>query len=187
MLKDKGVRETVFAARELRRRGSKTQIWLVGSPDKANPTSITEEALKCWHDEGCVRWLSHQDDVKSVWLKAHIAILPSYREGMPLALLEAAACGKPIVTTDVPGCNHLVEDGVNGFLVPRNDWMKLADSIETLANSGNLRARFGAAAREIVEVGFGQKLVIDQVLALYRKGMNEIREKRDTVGNRERS
>ena len=91
-----------------------------------------------------------------------------------MALLEAAACGRPMVATDVPGCNDLVEDGINGFLVPHNDWMNLADSVETLANSADLRARFGAAARKKVESGYGQQLVVDQTLALYRKGMDEI-------------
>jgi glycosyltransferase involved in cell wall biosynthesis len=177
MLEDKGIREAVLAARELRRRGSKIQIWLVGAPDDENPTSISNQILARWHEEGCVRWLGHQVDVKSVWSKAHISILPSYREGMPLALLEAAACGRPIVATDVPGCNDFVVDGVNGFLVPKNDWMKLADGIETLANSGDLRARFGAAARKRVEAGYGQQTVVDQTIALYRKGINEIREK----------
>ena len=180
MLEDKGVREAVLAARELRRRGSKIQIWLVGAPDDENPTSISEQLLVCWQEEGCVRWLGHQDDVKSVWSKAHISIHPSYREGMPLALLEAAACGKPMVATDIPGCNDFVVDGVNGFLVPKKDWMKLADCIETLANSGDLRARFGTAARKQVEAGYGQQAVADQTIALYRKGINEIRWKPDT-------
>jgi glycosyltransferase involved in cell wall biosynthesis len=187
MLKDKGIRETVMAARELKRRGSKIQIWLVGAPDEGNPTSISKETLDRWHEEGCVRWLGHQADVKSVWSKAHIAILPSYREGMPMALLEAAACGRPIVTTDVPGCNDLVEDGVSGFLIPQNDWMKLADSIETLANSSDLRARFGAAARKKVEAGYGQQVVVDQTLALYRKGMDEIGGGTDIGWNPKRS
>jgi glycosyltransferase involved in cell wall biosynthesis len=187
MLKDKGIRETVLAARELKRRGSKTQIWLVGTPDSGNPTSISEETLRLWHEEGCIRWLGHQSDVKSVWSKAHIAILPSYREGMPMALLEAAACGRPIVTTDVPGCNELVEDGVSGFLIPLNDWMKLADSIETLANSADLRAQFGAAARNMVEAEYGLQVVVDQTLALYRKGMDEIGGRTDIGWNPKRS
>ena len=91
-----------------------------------------------------------------------------------MALLEAAACGRPMVATDVPGCNDLVEDGISGFLVPRYDWMALADSVEALANSADLRARFGAAARKKVESGYGQQVVVDQTLALYRKGMDEI-------------
>ena len=174
MLKDKGVRETVLAARELKRRGSKTQIWLVGVPDAGNPTSLSEETLCRWHKEGCVDWLGYQDDVKAVWSKAHVAVLPSYREGMPMALLEAAACGRPIITTDVPGCNELVEDGVNGLLVPENDWLKLADAIEILSQSAGMRARLGAAARKKVEVGYGLKTTVNETLAVYRKGMDEM-------------
>jgi glycosyltransferase involved in cell wall biosynthesis len=187
MLKDKGIRETVLAARELKRRGSKTQIWLVGAPDEGNPTSISKETLVSWHKEGCVRWLGHQADVNSVWSKAHIAILPSYREGMPMCLLEAAACGRPIVTTDVPGCSDLIQDGVSGLLIPQNDWMKLADSIETLANSADLRAQLGAAARKTVEAEYGLQVVVDQTLALYRKGMDEIGGRTDIGWNPKRS
>ena len=170
MLKDKGVREVVLAARELKRRGSKVQIWLVGAPDADNPSSIPEETLRQWHREGCIRWLGHQEDVRSVWAKVHIALLPSYREGMPLALLEAAAAGRPIVTTDVPGCNDLVQHGVNGFLVPTQDWMELADAIDTLARSAELRARFGAAARrKVEEEGLDDTTVVTQTLGVYRK------------------
>lgn len=182
MLKDKGIRETVMAARELKRRGLKMQIWLVGAPDSGNPTSLSEKTLRLWHEEGCIRWLGHQSDVKAIWSKAHIAILPSYREGMPMALLEAAACGRPIVTTDVPGCNDLIEDGVSGFLVPHNDWIKLADAIEALASSAALRSRFGAAARRKVEAEFGQQEVINRTFALYRKGIAEF-EKGSDLGS----
>jgi glycosyltransferase involved in cell wall biosynthesis len=187
MLKDKGVCETVLAARELKRRGSKTQIWLVGAPDADNPSSLSEEALCRWHKEGCVDWLGYQDDVKAVWSKAHIAILPSYREGMPMALLEAAASGRPMITTDVPGCNELVEDGVNGLLVPANDWLKLADSIEILSQSAGMRARLGAAARKKVEVGYGLKETVNQTLAVYRKGMDEMGVETDIGRNPKRS
>ncbi len=90
-----------------------------------------------------------------------------------MALLEAAACGRPIVTTDVPGCNDLIEDGVSGLLVPHNDWMKLADAIEALAASAALRSRFGAAARRKVEAEFGQQDVVERTFALYRKGIAE--------------
>jgi glycosyltransferase involved in cell wall biosynthesis len=162
-------------------------IWLVGDPDVENPSSISKETLGRWHEEGCVRWLGHQKDMKSVWSKAHIAILPSYREGMPMALLEAAACSRPIITTDVSGCNELVTDGVNGLVVPVHDWMAIVDSIELLANSADLRARLGAAARRRVEVEYGEKTVIDQTLALYRKGLCEMRGESDILRNLERS
>ncbi|MCH8111276.1 MAG: glycosyltransferase family 4 protein [Proteobacteria bacterium] len=168
MLKDKGIREVVLAARELKRRGTKVRVLLVGRPDPANPSSIGEDTLRQWHREGCIEWLGHQNDIAAVWSKAHIAVLPSYREGLPKSLLEAAACGRPIVTTDVPGCRDVVVDGVNGFLVPTKSWIELADAIEVLAGSRELRRRMGAAGRARVEARFSQDIVIRQTLDLYR-------------------
>ncbi len=118
MLKPKGIREVVLAARELKRRGTKVRVLLAGRPDLANPSSIGGDTLRQWHREGCVEWLGHKNNIAAIWSKAHTAVLPSYREGLPKSLLEAAACGRPIVTTDVPGCRDVVVDGVNGFLVP---------------------------------------------------------------------
>ena len=168
MLKDKGIREVVLAARELKRRGTKVRVLLVGRPDPANPSSIGEDTLRQWHREGCVEWLGHQNDIAAVWSKAHIAVLPSYREGLPKSLLEAAACGRPIVTTDVPGCRDVVVDGVNGFLVPTESWIELADAIEVLAGSRELRERMGAAGRTRVEAMFSEDIVVRQPLDLYR-------------------
>ena len=169
MLKDKGIREVVLAARELKRRGTKVRVLLVGRPDPANPSSIGEDTLRQWHREGCVEWLGHQNDIAAVWSKAHIAVLPSYREGLPKSLLEAAACGRPIVTTDVPGCTDIVVDGVNGFLVPTESWVELADAIEVLAGSRELRERMGAAGRARVEARFNEDVVVRQTLDLYRR------------------
>lgn len=171
MLKDKGVREVVLAARELKRRGVAIEIWLVGDPDLENPSSLSEETLIQWKAEGCVRWLGHQQDIASVWAKAHIALLPSYREGMSMALLEAAACGRPIVTTDVPGCNELVVDGESGLLVPSHDWIKLADAIQSLAQSFKLRAKLGAAARNQVLDEYSQDKILSETLKLYRQAL----------------
>ena len=158
----------VLAARELKRRRTKVRVLLVGRPDPANPSSIGEDTLRQWHREGCIEWLGHQNDIAAVWSKAHIAVLPSYREGLPKSLLEAAACGRPIVTTDVPGCRDVVVDGVNGFLVPTESWIELADAIEVLAGSRELRRRMGAAGRARVEATFSQDIVIRQTLDLYR-------------------
>ena len=168
MLKDKGIREVVLAARELKRRGTKVRVLLVGRPDSGNPSSIGEDTLRQWHSEGCVEWLGHQDNIAAIWSKAHIAVLPSYREGLPKSLLEAAACGRPIVTTDVPGCRDVVVDSVNGFLVPTECWIELADAIEVLAGSRELRQRMGAAGRARVEAMFSQDFVVRQTLDLYR-------------------
>jgi glycosyltransferase involved in cell wall biosynthesis len=171
MLKDKGVREVVLAARELKRRGVAIEIWLVGDPDMENPSSLSEKTLLQWRAEGCIRWLAYQKDIASIWEKAHIALLPSYREGMPMALLEAAACGRPIITADVPGCNELVIDGESGLLVPSHDWIKLADAIQSLAHSSKLRAKLGAAARNKVFDEYSQDIILSETQKLYRQAL----------------
>ena len=173
MLKDKGIEEGVMAARELRRRGGNIEFWLVGDEDPPNPSSLSKETLQQWDEEACIRWLGHQTDIAAIWAKAHIALLPSYREGMPMSLLEAAACGRPIVTTDVPGCNELIVHGVNGILVQKHDWMAIANAIQTLANSPQLRAKLGAAARDTVCGAYTVETVNQETQALYQLALNE--------------
>lgn len=171
MLKDKGVREVVLAARELKRRNVEVEIWLVGDPDIGNPTSLSEEDLRQWNAEGCIRWLGHQRDIAAIWAKAHIALLPSYSEGMPMSLLEAGACGRPIIASDVPGCNELLEHGESGLLVPRNDWLGLADALQLLARSPELRVKLGAAAREVVSGEYEQGNIVRKTHALYDRAL----------------
>jgi glycosyltransferase involved in cell wall biosynthesis len=168
LLWDKGVGELVDAARLLKRRGVPLRVALVGKPDPANPRTIGEATVRQWVAEGAVEWWGHQDDIGEVWRQAQIAVLPSYREGLPKALLEAAACGRPLVTTDVPGCNELVADGDNGLLVPVRQVPPLADALERLATDPALRARLGARARERAEREFSSRQVIAAHLALYR-------------------
>ena len=177
MLNDKGVREVVLAARELKRRGTPVRMWLVGAPDPANPSSLDAKALHQWHREGCVEWLEHRNDIADVWAQSHIAILPSYREGMPKSLLEAAACGKPIVTADVPGCNDLVIDGVTGFLVPAENWIRLADAVDKLTAEPELRKRMGAAARAKVELEYSETIVVRATLDLYARALTHAGER----------
>ncbi len=172
MLMDKGVRELVLAARILKHRGTRVRVWLVGAPDPDNPTSITEETLRQWHNEGCIEWLGPLDDIPELWSKAHIALLPSYREGMPKSLLEAASCGRPIVTTDIPGCTDLVDDGVTGFTVPPHDWTNLADAIERLATSPEMRAKMGTRIRAKVVAKFADNVIIEQTLGLYQQALS---------------
>lgn len=171
MLKDKGVREVVLAARELKRRNVEIEIWLVGDPDLENPSSLSEEELRQWDTEGCIRWLGHQTDIAAIWAKAHIALLPSYREGMPMALLEAAACGRPIITSDVPGCNELVINRESGLLVPSNDWLGIADAVQLLAQVPELRAKLGASARKKVSGEYEQANIVRTTHALYNRAL----------------
>ena len=173
MLKDKGVREVVLAARELKSRNVGVEIWLVGDPDMENPSSLAEEDLRQWNAEGCIRWLGHKTDIAAIWAQAHIALLPSYREGMPMALLEAAASGRPIITSDVPGCNELVINGETGLLVPSNDWVGIADALQQLAGSPDLRAKLGAAAREKVSGEYAQENIVRTTHALYSRALTQ--------------
>jgi glycosyltransferase involved in cell wall biosynthesis len=167
MLWDKGVGELVAAARLLRQRQVPIRIALVGDTDPANPQCIPQEQLEEWHREGIVEYWGFRDNITEVWRTSHIAVLPSYREGLPKALLEAAACARPIVTTDAPGCREMVEDQVSGLLVPVRSVQPLADVLEQLARSPEDRARLGHAARCRVEREFADHIVHDALLAVY--------------------
>lgn len=169
MLWDKGVGEFVEAARRLTETGVNARFVLVGDPDPANPASVPESTLRGWHGQHGMEWWGRRDDMPAVLQAAHIACLPSYREGLPKSLLEAAACGLPIVTTDAPGCREVVRDGVNGLLVPVRDAEALAAALEKLIGNAELRRRMGGQSRVRAETEFGQEIVIAQTLAVYRE------------------
>ena len=170
MLWDKGVREFVEAARLLTQAGVCARFALVGDPDPDNPASVPVEALRTWHGHNGVEWWGRRKDMPSVFRAAHIACLPSYYgEGLPKVLLEAAACGLSIVTTDAPGCREIVRNGENGFLVPMRDAQALAHALRILIDDEELRARMGRRAREIVLAEFSQELVVAATLAVYQE------------------
>ena len=167
MLWSKGVREMVTAARLLHERGVPVRVVLVGDPDEENPESVPVEKLRAWSRDGTIEWRGQRDDMPEILRATHIAVLPTYREGLPMTLLEAAASGRAIVATDVPGCREIVHDGENGLLVPCKDAAALADAIEALATAPARRARMGRRGREIV-AAFSQEVVVVETLALYR-------------------
>jgi glycosyltransferase involved in cell wall biosynthesis len=169
MLWDKGVGEFVEAARRLTEAGVNARFVLVGVPDPANPASVPESSLRGWHGQHGVEWWGRREDMPAVLQAAHIACLPSYREGLPKSLLEAAACGLPIVTTDAPGCREVVRDGVNGFLVPVRDAAALTAALRKLIDDAELRCRMGEQSRLRAETEFGLETVIAQTLAVYRE------------------
>ncbi len=172
MLWEKGVAELVEAARLLRSRNVPLRIALVGGPDPGNPRSVPEEVLRGWQAEGLVEWWGLRDDMPEVWRQASIAVLPTtYREGLPTVLLEAAATGRPLIATDMPGCREVVRPGETGLLVPPGDAVALAEALATLAGDAALRARLGAAARRAAETEFAVPVVTAQVLDLYRQMM----------------
>jgi glycosyltransferase involved in cell wall biosynthesis len=169
LLWDKGVREFVEAARVLKARGLQVEFWLAGKPDKGNPMCVPEEFLKKWQEEGVINWLGHRDDMPNLLQQVDIAVLPSYHEGVPRFLLEAAACGLPLVATDIEGCRVVVREGVNGFLVPPRNPTALADALERLLQDPSLRRRMGQASRHIAEVEFDERKVLAKWLALYER------------------
>jgi glycosyltransferase involved in cell wall biosynthesis len=175
MLWDKGVGEFVEAARLLKAQGIRARFVLAGMVDEENPAQITERRLRTWQDEGLVEWWGHQDDMRRVLSAAHVVVLPSYREGLPKVLLEAAACARPIVATDVPGCREVVRDGDNGILVPPKDSHALAAAIEKLVQEPALRARMGAQGRALVVKEFSVERIAGETLGLYRELLRQAR------------
>jgi glycosyltransferase involved in cell wall biosynthesis len=136
--------------------------------DAGNPACVPKETLDTWVEEGIVEWWGERDDMPAVLHAAHIVCLPSYREGLPKALLEAMACGRPVVTTDAPGCRDCVREGDNGLLVPVRDAARLTDAIGRLIADPLLRQRLGARGRERAVAEFSQEKAIAATLAVYR-------------------
>ena len=169
MLYDKGVREYIEAARVLKREYPNVQFLLVGEPDHQNPSTVQESEIDGWVREGIVLWSGYRDDLHLVLRDCTCVVLPSYREGMPKVLLEAAACGTPIVTTDVPGCREAIIHEVTGFLVPPRDSKRLALAIKKLLSNAELRTQMGKAGRELAERDFGIEGVVEQHLRIYSK------------------
>lgn len=169
MLWDKGIGEFVEAARRLKQEGVSARYVLVGRCDEHNPAVIEPTQLRRWVEEGVVEWWEHRDEMPSTLASATIVVLPSYREGLPKVLLEAAACGKPLIATDVPGCRDIVTHGINGLLVPVRDSTALAAAIDSLLRDSSRRAAMGVAGREGVIRTFSVEKVAGQVVDLYRE------------------
>ncbi|MEO8364264.1 MAG: glycosyltransferase family 4 protein [Ilumatobacteraceae bacterium] len=168
MLRDKGVVEFVDAARLVRKSGLNADFQLIGDTDPGNPTTLTQSQLEQWTKEGVAIWKGHVNDIPSLLSSTHIVCLPSYREGLPKSLIEALAAGRPVVSTDVPGCREVVIDQVNGLLVESRNAHALADALSQLITDKDMRMRFGAAGRLMAEREFSKSLINDQTLAVYK-------------------
>jgi glycosyltransferase involved in cell wall biosynthesis len=168
MLRDKGIHELVAATRLLHAKGVELRVRLVGPTDD-NPASIPRATLAEWNREGVVEVVGPSKDIAGEYARAHIAVLPSYREGLPKSLLEAAACGRPMVATDVPGCREVCINGETGLRVPARTVEPLAKALERLVLNPSLRQRFGENARHLAETIFAEKIINAQTLALYEK------------------
>jgi glycosyltransferase involved in cell wall biosynthesis len=169
MLWDKGVGVLVEAAHLLKAQ-LPVRVALVGEPDPGNPATVTWETLKKWNAEGIVEWWGWQPEMPEIYNRSHIVTLPTmYGEGVPTTLLEAAACGRPLVATDIPGCRQVVIEGQNGFLVPTNDPHALAEALKRLASDPILRGRMGEASRQLVLKKFTQAQVNARTLQVYQQ------------------
>jgi glycosyltransferase involved in cell wall biosynthesis len=173
LLDDKGVRTLLDAHRLLRQRGLDVGLLIAGTPDPANPASVTRAEAASWNREPGITCLGHVDDIAGLWARAHVAVLPSRREGLPLSLLEAAACGRTMIASDVPGCREIVIHEQTGLLFPVDDAAALADAMERLARAPKLRARYAVAARSLVVEKFASDIVGAQTVALYRRLLAE--------------
>src|SRR6266446_4258093 len=175
LVESKGIRTLLAAHDRLGQRGRDIQLLIAGLPDPANPTSIPPQEIEAWTRRPNVKHLGFVEDIGSLWASAHIAVLPSHREGLPLSLLEAAACGRPLVATDVPGCRDIARDGLNALLVPLHDTDALTDAIDHLALDPQLRRKFGRAGRELVELQFSSQRIGRDLVALYRRLLEHAR------------
>ena len=167
ILGDKGVHEFIHAARTLKAAGRQARFILVGRRDPANPTDVAEATIRDWEREGLVEWWGFRTDMPQVLPQAHIICMPSYREGLPRGLIEAAACGLPIVTADVPGCREVVRDGESGILVPVRDGPATAAAIGRLLDDPDLRHAMGRAGRQLALDEFTVEAFVADTLAAY--------------------
>ncbi|MFA7482297.1 MAG: glycosyltransferase family 4 protein [Vulcanimicrobiota bacterium] len=168
LIREKGIYDFVEAARTLK--GTRSVYFQVaGDVDPGNPSSVDPTVVEEWRQEGAVDLLGHVESIAEVLALADIVVLPSFREGTPRTLLEAAAMGKPIVATDVPGCREIVHNEHNGLLVPREDPKSLAHAIERLLDDPDLSLRYGQNGRQLVAEEFSVEKVVNETFGVYRQ------------------
>ena len=169
MLWDKGVGEFVRVAKRIKERGRNARFVLVGDIDSHNPASVTQSQIDQWVAEGVVEKAGRQADMESVYRRASIVCLPSYNEGLPKVLLEAASCARPAVAFDVPGCREVIRDCVNGFLVEFGDEIALETAIITLIEDRSLCAKMGNEGRALVEQEFSNNMINAQTFSIWEE------------------
>jgi lipopolysaccharide/colanic/teichoic acid biosynthesis glycosyltransferase/glycosyltransferase involved in cell wall biosynthesis len=184
MLRDKGVLEFVEVAKTLKARGSDARFVLVGDTDPGNPTAVPAAQLQDWHNAGLVEWWGYHEDMRQVLGQANIVCLPSYREGVPKVLIEAAAAGRAIVTTDAPGCREVVRHGQNGLLVPPRDSKGLTEAISFLLANPGVRARMGRRGRHAAVANFSLDRVIAETIETYHDVLGRVPVKAGDRGSR---
>jgi len=169
MLWDKGIKEFVEAAKFVRDAGIYARFILVGSVDAGNPSSIPVAQLQAWQNQGLVEWVGWQKDMVSIYQSATIVCLPSYSEGLAKSLIEAAACGRPIIATDIPGCREVVRQGINGVLVPPHDTHALARACIDLLSNSNELINMGNEGRKIAVREFSIEKINSQTITVYNQ------------------
>ena len=172
MLWDKGIGDLVAAAKILQSQQVLCQVHLVGDPDPANPATISREQLQTWNRAGIVHWQGRRDDIPELLAAAHIACLPSYHEGFPLSVVEAMSCGRPVVTSDIPGCRDAVTHEVTGLLVEPKNPQQLADALARLVHDSRLRQTLGRRGRREVLQRMSSEIVNQQTLDCYLQLLN---------------
>lgn len=167
LLREKGVYEYVESAKFIKEKHPNVTFTLLGGRDIRNPSVVPEKDIIKWEKSGIIQWLDEVVDVRDYIAQASVIVLPSYREGTPRSLLEAAAMGKPLISTDVVGCREVVDDGINGFLVPVHDSQALAAAMEKFINEVELCQRMGLAGRKKICAEFDERIVIQKTLEVY--------------------
>ncbi|MFM0147390.1 glycosyltransferase family 4 protein [Paraburkholderia sp. RL18-085-BIA-A] len=187
LLWDKGIAEYVEAARALKAEGRTVKFLLAGSPDDGNPASVSKELVEGWANEGLLNWLGHVSDMPKMLSEVDVVVLPSYREGLPKTLIEAAACALPLITTDAPGCREVVSNtGEDGLQIPVRDSAALADAIRLLDDDRKLCRKLGLAAREKALREFDELIVISKTLRVYSELLDPVPHEVVTASQRER-
>ena len=169
LLIDKGVYEFVKAAEIIKAQVDNVRMVLVGSTDPGNPNSVTMQKIKSWVDADIIEYWGHSSEVATTMSKSNVIVLPSYREGLPKVLIEAAACGRAVVTTDVPGCRDAIEPNETGLLVDVKSASSLASGVLSLISNDNLRYKFAKNARKLAERDFNINDVVSMHLSIYSK------------------
>jgi len=167
LLKSKGVEEFVGSAQQIKKTGLLARFVLVGDTDFNNPASVLPSDLEVWQKEGSVEWWGWRDDMPNVFAQSNIICLPSYREGLSFVLLEAAASGRALVATDVPGCRDIVHHNENGLLVTAQNIPELTSALTTLIKQPDLRKKMALRGREIVEENYSVQIIVNKTLNLY--------------------
>jgi glycosyltransferase involved in cell wall biosynthesis len=174
LLWNKGIRELAEASRQLKLEKMDFTLKIVGGPDHRNPEAVPEEYLRKLHEEGIIDWVGRQSDMPKFYREADIVCLPTqYKEGLPLTLLEAASTGRPLISTDAPGCREIVRPDINGYLVPPKNTLALVDALRILISDSNVRKCFGEASTKIVREEFSAEIIQGQLVTVYESLLND--------------